>query len=111
MKSKITFLTTFALLYLALATNAQKFYYPKPNSDQIAFGKKLPPPPTSERDAAIEKMYGKKYMDLLLIRYSGNLLLPLPVARVYSFLRPPLTVIQVQYKLLQMQKLLPQVFI
>lgn len=64
MKSKITFLTTFALLYLALATNAQKFYYPKPNSDQIAFGKKLPPPPTSERDAAIEKMYGKKNMDL-----------------------------------------------
>ncbi len=61
MKSKILFLITAALLYTGLAVNAQKPFYPKPNTAaQIPFGKKLPAPSLSGRDAAIEKMYGKK---------------------------------------------------
>ena len=65
MKSKILFLITAALLYAGSLINAQKPFYPKPNgTDQIPFGKKLPAPTLSERDAAIEKMYGKQNINV-----------------------------------------------
>ena len=61
MKSKILFLITVALLYLAFETHAQKIYFPKPNSvDEIPFGNKFPHQPLSDRDVSISKMYNKK---------------------------------------------------
>lgn len=65
MKSKILSLTIAAFLYAGLRLYAQTPFYPKPNTAaQIPFGKKLPAPSLSERDAVVEKMYDKKHVNL-----------------------------------------------
>ena len=61
MKSKILLLSTVALLYLVMETNAQKIFFPIPHSiNEIPFGKKFPPLPLNKRDEVINKMYSKK---------------------------------------------------
>jgi ELWxxDGT repeat protein len=55
MKSYFLYFINAAVLFFALEINAQKPFYPKPNStDQIPFGKKLPPP----------SMSGQQYLHL-----------------------------------------------
>ena len=58
MKSKILFFTLLVLMYSVSKINAQKPVYPKPNgSDQIPFGKKLPPPVFNAKVEKTEKPY------------------------------------------------------
>jgi ELWxxDGT repeat protein len=74
MRSKILFLIAAVLLYAGSLLNAQKPFYPKPNTTtQILFGKNLPAVSLNERDAAIEKMYGKQAMRLPYTYFDSGL--------------------------------------
>src|SRR4051812_4487061 len=65
MKQKIlSMLCSFLVFAICSYGQSQKPVYPKPNSNQIPFGKKLPLPLLSARDEAIRKMYGSKAMNL-----------------------------------------------
>ncbi len=80
MKSKLYPWLLFSFFYTAITVNGQKPVYPRPNSsDQILFGKKLPPPALNDKNAGIINPYNQKmkgppytYFDTVLKQFKVN---------------------------------------